>query len=90
MAEDIYEDSVFGQVLPLGWDNDTISGIVILVDGEEEFIVEHDETGESMVAHVDRWVTAEGLITESDDEFRIKVRGYTLDDSLDYDTDDDW
>ena len=90
MAEDFYEDAVFGQVLPLDWENESISGVVILVDGEEEFIVENDETGGSLADHIDRWVTAEGLITETDDELRIKVRNYTLDDNLDYDTDDDW
>lgn len=90
MTEDFYEDAVFGQVLPLDWDDEAVSGVVILVDGEEEFIVENDETGESLADHVDRWVTAEGLITENDDELRIKVRNYTLDDNLDYDGDDNW
>ncbi len=90
MAEDVYEDSLFGQVLPLDWDNEIATGVVILVDGEEEFIVEHDETGESLVEYIDRWVTAQGLITETEDELRIKVRNYRLDDNLDYDKDDDW
>lgn len=90
MAEDVYEDSLFGQVLPLDWDNEIATGVVILVDGEEEFIVEHDETGESLVEYIDRWVTAQGLITETEDELRIKVRNYRLDDNLDYDSDDDW
>lgn len=52
--------------------------------------MEHDETGESLVEYIDRWVTAQGLITETEDELRIKVRNYRLDDNLDYDSDDDW
>ena len=88
---DVYEDSLFGQILPMDWDDETVSGgIVLLVDGEEEFIVELDDNGESLVDHIERWVTAEGIVTEDEDELRIKVRNYTLEDEIDYDTDEDW
>ena len=40
--------------------------------------------------HLDRWVTVEGVVTEEDDELRIKVRSYTLEDELDYESDEDW
>lgn len=90
MAEDIYEDSIYGQVLPLDWNNAEVSSLVLMVDGDEEFIVEHDENGASLVEHIERWVTAEGIITESDDELRIKVRNYTFEDEMDFNSDDDW
>ena len=90
MAMDVYEDSLFGQLLPMDWEDETIAGLVLLVDGEEEFIVELDENGESLLEHIDRWVTAEGIVTEDEDELRIKVRSYTLEDEIDYDTDEDW
>lgn len=90
MTEDIYEDSIYGQVLPMEWNKDKVSALVLMVDGEEEFIVEHDDNGESLIDHIDRWVTAEGIITETDEEIRIKVRNYTLEDDMDFDTDDDW
>ncbi|WP_319581872.1 hypothetical protein [uncultured Pseudodesulfovibrio sp.] len=90
MATDVYEDSLFGQILPLDWENDTVAGVVLLVDGEEEFIVEPDENGESLIEYIDRWVTAEGVVVEDEDELRIKVRNYTLEDEIDYDTDEDW
>lgn len=90
MAEDIYEDSIYGQVLPMDWNKDEVSGLILLVDGEEEFIVEHDENGEKLVDHIDRWVTAQGVITETDEELRIRIRDYTLEDVMDFDTDDNW
>lgn len=90
MTLDIYEDSLYGQVLPLEWDNDSVSSLVLLVDGSEEFIVENDEVSENLIAHIERWVTAEGVITEDDEELRIKVRNYTLEDDLDYESDEDW
>ncbi|MDD3310588.1 hypothetical protein [Pseudodesulfovibrio sp.] len=90
MALDIYEDSLFGQILPLDWDDESVSGVILLVDGEEEFIIEHDDNGKDLMDHVDRWVTVEGVVTEEDDELRIKVRNYTLEDELDYESDEDW
>lgn len=90
MTLDIYEDSLFGQILPSEWNNESVSGLVLLVDGEEEFIVENDENGESLIDHIDRWVTVEGVITEDDEELRIKIRNYTLEDGLDYEGDDAW
>ncbi len=90
MAVDIYEDSIYGQILPMEWNKDEVSALVLMVDGEEEFIVEHDDNGESLVDHIDRWVTAEGVITETDEEIRIKIRNYIIEDDMDFNTDDDW
>ncbi|MCJ2164560.1 MULTISPECIES: hypothetical protein [unclassified Pseudodesulfovibrio] len=90
MATDVYEDTLFGQILPLDCDEDSVSGIILLVDGEEEFIVEPDDNGEILAGHIERWVTAEGVVLEDEDELRIKVRYYTLEDEIDYDADDDW
>lgn len=90
MAHDIYEDSLYGQVLPLDWDNESVSGLLLLVDGEEEFAIENDEQSDSLVEYIDRWITAQGIITENDDELRIKVRNYTLEDDIDYEDDDAW
>jgi len=90
MALDIYEDSLFGQILPTDGDDDSVAGVILLVDGEEEFIIEHDDTGKDLMDHIDRWVTVEGVVTEDDDVLRIKVRNYNLEDELDYEGDEDW
>lgn len=90
MATDIYEDSLYGQVLPSNWNNETVSSLILLVDGEEEFTIENNEHSETLVEHIDRWITAEGVITENDDELRIKVRNYKLEDEMDYEGDDAW
>lgn len=90
MTADIYEDSLYGQVLPADWNNETVSSLILLVDGEEEFIIESNDQCEVLVDHIDRWITAEGIITETDEELRIKVRNYTLEDEIDYDGDDSW
>ncbi|BCS87496.1 hypothetical protein [Pseudodesulfovibrio sediminis] len=90
MAVDVYEDTIFGQVIPLDWDDEAVTGLALLVDGEEEFIVEPDEMGEGLLELIDRWVTIEGVIHESDSEIRIRVRNYTMDDEIDYDLDDNW
>lgn len=90
MAQDIYEDSLFGQLLPLDGDEESAPGVVLLVDGEEEFIIEQDENGRDLMDQMDRWVTVEGVVTEEDEELRIKVRNYTLEDELDYESDEDW
>lgn len=90
MALDIYEDSLHGQILPSDWNNETVSSLVLLVDGEEEFSIESNENCDALVDHIDRWITAEGIITETDDELRIKVRNYRLEDEMDYESDDAW
>lgn len=90
MAQDVYEDSLYGQILPAEWNNEAVSGLVLLVDGEEEFAIENDDNGELLVDFIDRWVTVEGVIIESDEDLRIKVRNYTLEDSLDFGDDDRW
>lgn len=90
MYQDVYEDSLYGQLLASDWDEDIAPGIVLLVDGAEEVIVENDENGEQLEDYIERWVTVEGIITETDDEVRIKVRNYTFEDSIDYEDDDSW
>jgi hypothetical protein len=90
MTQDVYEDSLYGQILPAEWKDESVSSLVLLVDGEEEFFVENDEDGEVLLDYIDRWVTIEGVVTEQDDEFRIKVRNYMLEDELDYVDDDAW
>ncbi|WP_419786052.1 hypothetical protein [Pseudodesulfovibrio sp.] len=90
MALDVYEDSLFGQLLPLDYEEESASGVILLVDGEEEFLIEHDDNGKDLVGYIDRWVTVEGLVTEEEDDLRIKVRKYTLEDELDYERDEDW
>lgn len=90
MVQDIYEDSLYGQIQPGNWDNETVSDLILLVDGDEEFLIENDDYHEVLVNHIDRWITAEGIITETDDELRIKVRNYTLEDEMDFEGDDAW
>ncbi|MBG0791614.1 MAG: hypothetical protein H0S80_14075 [Desulfovibrionaceae bacterium] len=90
MAQDVYEDSLYGQILPSEWNDEAVSGLVLLVDGEEEFAIENDDNGELLVDFIDRWVTVEGVVSESDDDLRIKVRNYTVEDELDFEGDDRW
>lgn len=90
MYQDMYEDSLYGQILSSDWDDESLPGLVLLVDGSEEVIVENDENSESLEDYVDRWVTVEGVITETNDELRIKVRNYTFEDGIDFEDDDAW
>ncbi|QGY39547.1 hypothetical protein GM415_05245 [Pseudodesulfovibrio cashew] len=90
MALDVYEETLYGQVLPLDWDNESVSGVVLLVDGEEEFVVEPDKNGKKLYDLIDRWVTAEGVIREYPNELRFQVRSYKVEDELDYMDDDNW
>ena len=90
MTQNIYEDTLYGQILPLDWDNESVSRIILLVDGEEEFIIEKDENSLRLMDLIDRWVTLEGVINEKDDELNIRVRNYTIEDEMDYESDEDW
>lgn len=90
MTMDIYEDSLYGQLIPADWNKETVSSLILLVDGEEEFVIENNEQSEALLEYIDRWITAEGIITENDDELRIKIRNYTLEDGIDYEGDDAW
>ena len=91
MALDTYEDSLYGQILPAEWDEDSVSELLLLVDGEEEFVIEKNENSELLMDLIDRWVTLKGVITEEEEEMlRIKVRDYTVEDGPDYDDDDAW
>ncbi|MBC16979.1 conserved protein of unknown function [Pseudodesulfovibrio profundus] len=90
MPIDIYEDTVYGQILPSEWDNERVSSLILLVDGDEEFIIEKNDQADTLVNHIDRWITAEGVITETNKSIRIKVRNFKLEDDIDYEEDDDW
>lgn len=90
MTLDIYEDSLYGQIIPHEGSDDAESGIVLLVDGEEEFVIEPNENGLFLANYMERWITAQGLIVESEEELRIKIRSYTVEDELDYAGDGDW
>ena len=90
MSLEIYEDQVYGQVLPLKWDKDFVCGVVILVDGEEEYIVDTDKNGLELVEYVDRWITADGLIRETSKDIRIRVNNFTVEDNWEYQDDDNW
>jgi hypothetical protein len=63
---------------------------MLLVDGEEEFIIEKSEQSEMLINYIDRWITAEGIVTETDDDFSIKVQSYKLEDDFELNDDDDW
>lgn len=89
MAE-IYEDSLYGQVIARDWDNEFVSGVSILVDGEEECIVESDNNGKKLFDYVDHWVTVDGFVRETSRDLRIKVRSFTLEDGMDYIDYDNW
>ena len=90
MSVEMYEDAIYGQILPMEWDGDTIASLMILVDGEEEILVEADKNSAELFRHIDRWVTAEGLICEGEDGVSIRISDFTLEDSLDFSDDDTW
>ncbi|GEM_PF-1010817 len=77
---DIYQETIYGRILPMEWKEEEDASLMILVDCEEEFIVEPDKTGRKLSDHVDRWVTVKGIVKEEEDELRIRVREYTLED----------
>lgn len=91
MSSDVYDGTIYGQVLPLDWDNDVVTKLAIVVDGEDEFIIEQDKNGQKLLDHIDMWINAEGLIKETDEEIRIRIRDFTLeDDNWNYGDDDKW
>jgi len=90
VAADFYDDTIYGQILPVEREDDDESGLMILVDGEEEFLVEPDKNGLKLMDHMDKWVTAQGTVTEEGDELLIRVRDFTLDDDWSYGDDDNW
>lgn len=90
MSSEMYEETLYGQILPIDWNNESVSSIMILVDGEEEFIVEPDKNGMELVNHLESWVRAEVFVKEDDDELRVKIREFTVEDDMDYVDDDKW
>lgn len=90
MASEQYQETVYGQILPLEGDDDSEPGLMILMDGEEEFIVDLDKNGMKLMDHIDKWVTAEGLVSEDDEELRITVKTFKLDEDWEYNDDDKW
>ena len=90
MEVETYQDTLYGQLVPSGWDNDEVSELVLLVDGEEEFILETNEFSKILTNYTDRWITVQGLITATDDELRIKIHAYTLEDEMQFGDDDAW
>ncbi|WP_319763724.1 hypothetical protein [Maridesulfovibrio sp.] len=90
MGTETYQDSLYGQILPSSWDEDIVSEIVLLVDGEEEFNIENDEFSKILSNYIDRWVSVQGLITEDEEEIRIKIHNYTLEDEMNFGGDDTW
>jgi len=87
---DTYEEILYGQILPIEGDDGSDEGIILLVEGEEEFVIELDKTGRKLCDHLDKWIRAEGIVKETPRELRFKIRSYTFEDDLDYDSDDDW
>ncbi|WP_285905240.1 hypothetical protein [Pseudodesulfovibrio pelocollis] len=90
MSADCYDDTIYGQILPVEREDDDEAGLMILVDGEEEFLVEPDKNGLKLMDHMDQWVTAQGTVTEEGDELLIRVRDFTLDDDWNFGDDDNW
>ncbi|MFH1913809.1 MAG: hypothetical protein ABIK45_06010 [Pseudomonadota bacterium] len=90
MSADFYDDTIYGQILPVEREDDDEAGLMILVDGEEEFLVEPDKNGLKLMDHMDKWVTAQGTVAEDGDELLIRVRDFTLDDDWNFGDDDNW
>ncbi|XPV77623.1 MAG: hypothetical protein ACNI27_06825 [Desulfovibrio sp.] len=87
---EIYEDTVYGQILPAEKTKNNMSGVMILVEGSEEYIVESNDMGVELAKYVDSWVTVGGIIKETSRYIRIEVYAYTLEDSWAYQDDDVW
>ena len=90
MGSDIYQETLYGQLVPSGWDDDTVSELVLLVDGEEEFSIENDEYSKLLANYIDRWITMQVVVTETDDDISVKVLGYTLEDEMQFGGEDAW
>ena len=90
MADNSYSDTVYGQILPLEYDKRGVSRVMILVDGDEEFVVMPTRQGAELVNHVDSWVRAKGVISEENDEVTIKIYHYDIEDEeIEYTSYDD-
>lgn len=87
---EIYQDTLYGQILPAGWDGEDVSDLILLVDGEEECILEKNEFSKILTNYIDRWITVQGLVTENDEEISIKVQSYTLEDEMNFGEEDAW
>lgn len=81
--------SLAGQVVQYGYDedDDDTSGskdegysIMLLVDGDEEYVVEPDRKGEKLEECMDRWVAVEGELFEKEDINLLVVHEFELDD----------
>ncbi|WP_320007185.1 hypothetical protein [Maridesulfovibrio sp.] len=90
MGSDIYQDTLYGQLVPSGWDDDSVSELVLLVDGEEEFSIENNEFSKLLANYIDRWITVQGVVTETDDDISVKVLSYSLEDEMQFGGEDAW
>lgn len=90
MATDAYEETLYGQILPLEWEDDRVSEVALFVDSEEEFVIETHGLGKKLLDLVDRWVTIDGVVEERGEELRLKVRDFKVDKEFEYSFEDEW
>lgn len=85
-----YVETFYGLVMPWGYDDDNRERFMLLVDGEEEFLIEMGKEGNKLADYVDRWVTVDATVREFEDYACINVLRYDVDDEgMDFD-DDHW
>lgn len=54
--------------------------LMLLVDGDEEFIIEPTKEGDALEEYIDRWVEVKGEMFETDDANFIVVHQFDADD----------
>lgn len=79
-----------GQVVQCDYDEEGFYTTMLVVDGEEEFIVEPGREGSRLEDYLDHWAQVRGEVRRRDDGLRyLRVHVFQLmDDSVRYD--EDW
>ncbi len=88
MKQQKNKTTLVGQVVPYDFDEDDFYSIMLLVDGEETYIIEPGREGSRLEDFIDHWVTIQGTVRRKDEDLFLSVHSFKLDDELSYD--EDW
>ena len=79
-----------GQVAQCDFDEDGFYTVMLVVDGEEEYVIEPGREGSRLEEFLDHWVTIRGEVRRKDDDrFYLKVHFFQLEDDSAR-SDEDW
>lgn len=89
MSEEKTRVILTGQVVQCDFDvEEGFYEVMLIVEGEEAYIIEPDQEGGRLEEHLDRWVSVKGEVEEKDEMFFLSVHEFDLeDDGLSYEID---